>query len=190
MSKKISIALLFAKMFQWLSLIIYGLFVLLVICVAVKPELTTDYVLQMSKGAELFQITKCKDCQDSGLTVHINRLDFNMLLWIFLKLTAIMTLIFMINRELMKVLRNFKSLGTFYEGNIKSFRKIGLWFALLAVLYAFRYLTYFNEDGKHAYDHVMYNVPFGLVALALGSYLLSEVFKEGRQLQEDKESIL
>lgn len=190
MSKTITISLGLAKFFKWLLVVLYALFTVLIFCVLVKPELTENYVLEVSSSAELFNISKCDDCTDSGLSVHVNRLGLGMLFWIFIKMTAALGLMFMITGEVISILKNFKNLGTFYEGNIRSFRRIGIWALLLAGLYAFRYLTYSSEDGTVVFDRLMLNIPFDLIALSLGGFVLAEVFKEGKLLQEDKESIL
>lgn len=83
-----------------------------------------------------------------------------------------------------KIIKSIKSLKTFYEGNIESFR-------LLAKLgFIASFISSFNFIFQEGISNFHFSIPFGTLAFGLGCLILSIVFEEGKALTEDKESII
>jgi hypothetical protein len=190
MSKNITLALSFAQIFKWIVIALFILMTAFLLTCLLAPDFISDYMLEIVKGGGPYNIFKCEDCQDNGMTVHLSSLGTGMLLWIFLMMGLRIGMLYLISLETIQVLKNVRDLNTFYQGNISSFRKMAVWGLIMAVLGSFSFLSYFNADQNQVFERLSFSPALGAIGFSLACFVLAEVFKEGRVLQEDKESIL
>ncbi|WP_304238200.1 DUF2975 domain-containing protein [Jiulongibacter sediminis] len=190
MSKNITLALGFAQIFKWVVIALFILMAAFMFTSLLAPDFISDYMLEIVKGGGPYNIFKCEDCLDTGMTVHLNSLSTGMLLWIFLMMSLRIGLLYLISLETIQVLKNVRNLNTFYEGNIGSFRKMAVLGLIMAVLGSFSFLSYFNADQNQVFERLNFSPSLGAIGFSLACFVLTEVFKEGKVLQEDKESIL
>jgi len=112
---------------------------------------------------------------------NISRLSFYFL---FLQLSAITLLTLAAVREFITVIRSVKQIRTFVSSNIESFRKIGFRLLLVFIFSGFHVMTFGNTALFGIYLHV---TP---LIMAVLSYTLSEIFKEGNALLEDNKGTI
>ncbi len=97
----------------------------------------------------------------------------------YFKYVAILLFVFMAIREFKKIINSVKKVETFGEKNVKSFRRIGIYILLYSLLMSFWSIK-FNLGGFKGYGFSV--SPF---ILAIASFILAEIFKEGNQLQQE-----
>lgn len=112
---------------------------------------------------------------------NISGLSFYLL---FLQLSAILLLTLAAVREFMTVIRSVKQIKTFVSSNIESFRKIGFRFFLVFVLSSFHIMKFGDTIMYGVYIH------FAPILIAMLSYTLSEIFKEGNALLEENKGTI
>ncbi|MBW1297397.1 hypothetical protein [Aquimarina litoralis] len=83
-----------------------------------------------------------------------------------------------------KIIRSIKSLKTFYEGNIIHFKTL----AKLGFIASF--FSAFNFIWQEDISNVHFSIPFSAISFSVACLVLSIVFKEGKILMDDKESIV
>lgn len=83
-----------------------------------------------------------------------------------------------------KVIASIKSLNTF-TGNSIYFKKLATLGWIGAFFSTFNFLA---DQGDYSVFH--FTIPFGPIAFALACLILSQVFKEGKSLLDDKNSIV
>jgi hypothetical protein len=190
MSKLVYLSKLFLIISQFLILALIVLLFGFTLTTLIKPDLLADYTIAFSTNSYRFDIAKCVACEETSNVIKLTSLSTSMLLQIWLKATIYLALLAGIIRQLLKVLNNFHSLKTFYEENIISFRKVGFMCLVIGFITSFNYVSYYNTAQNQNFDFMSFSFPFKAIAFALASFILAEVFKEGKLLLEDKESIL
>ena len=109
----------------------------------------------------------------------LNNISTSSLYLLYMQLMVVGILILLVLREFTQVIRSVKRIQTFVYQNIRSFKKIGLHLFMVFLLSGVQY-SIFNESRLlGVYVHL---TP---LLLALLSYTLSEVFREGNALLEE-----
>lgn len=100
---------------------------------------------------------------------------------IYLQISAVGLLSFLIFREFWKIISSVRQIQSFRLNNIISFRKIGKYFFILFLLISFKIVIV--EQGAF-YGFYLYLTPLFLMLVA---YILGEIFKEGNKLFEESQ---
>lgn len=116
--------------------------------------------------------------------IFLADLNSGMRLWLLIRGTAFFLLTFLIITYLIRILQSVQALKTFYEANIRHFRKIG-WYALAGFV-----LSSFNFVLQGGTTSLRLDLAFGPLGVSLAAFILSEIFKEGKQLLDDQNSII
>ena len=98
---------------------------------------------------------------------------------IYVQLFTIFILTWLAIKEVRKVIRSLQQLHTFQDYNVIAFRKIGLYFLINFVLSCFSFFIV-GKTVELTFDFDIY-----FATLAVTSYILAEIFKEGNRLQEE-----
>ena len=109
----------------------------------------------------------------------LDQLRYDSLYFNYIKISLILILSFISIKEFQKVIESVKEIKTFQKRNVSSFRKIGKYAAIIALLTS--YSAYTFELGRIS----SFEISFSLFILSLTMFITSEIFKEGNQLFED-----
>ena len=160
------------------------------VMILADAKMIQNYVFEISKDPDLFHLYECKDCVEDGTKFFATKLHAGMILWLTFQLFMVLVFLYFIADEVIKVLRNFKDMRTFYEENILSFRKMGRYGLFIAATLAIRIMLYNNPETGYELSNVRVKIPFAEIAFALACFVLADVFEQGRKLKEENESIL
>ena len=128
-------------------------------------------------------INLCWDCA-SPKDILMSQLSDGMRLWLAIRSAFFLTMSYLIIRRIFMILRSVHGIETFYPGNIKHFRQLALYGLIAAFVSTFN----FYNDGVGTNWNL--TIPFGPLSFSLACLVLSEIFKEGQSLEEDKASIV
>ncbi len=184
LSRNLSIALNFTKIVLGFVCCIFLLFILLIISSLIGHEWSDLYV-----NSEAFQakfgignFRWCNECIGSDLL--LNELEPQMKLWLLTRGGSFFLLVGLSLLQIIKLLRSIKNKNTFYKGNIEAFQRLALYGFIISILSAFNFYSY--EEHFIFYS----SIPFGPLAFTLACKVLSDIFKEGKNLSEDNQSII
>lgn len=99
----------------------------------------------------------------------------------YLKYTLIIFLSFFSFKEFEKIIKSVKKLQTFRKDNVKSFRKIGKYVALIFILTSYTYISFKNGYLSNI------NISFSFLGFIILPFIMAEIFKEGKKLQEEND---
>lgn len=145
------------------------------------PQLVINELFEAGYG--LGGIKRCVSCTGEYY-LHFSDIQLSMKLWLLLRATLFFTLAFLIVLEMKKVLLSIRDSATFYRANYRSFSAIGNYGFLISFLSAFNF--YVQGDQSH----FNLSIPFLELGFSLGSWVLADIFWEGKLLQEDNQSII
>jgi hypothetical protein len=117
---------------------------------------------------------------ENGETITSPQNNTASVLFNFIKAEAVLLLLALVFSRALRVLQSLKSWETFNEKNVEHFRRVGLYFLLIAPLMTF---SYSNFSGTSS---VSFNFPFSWLCAALSAFVLAEIFKEGQHLAEEQ----
>ncbi len=119
--------------------------------------------------------------QAAGNGILINEIQPASLYFIYFQLMIVLILAWLIIREFKNVIRSVQQLQSFKSQNVESFRKMAIYF--LGIFFLTSFSFYVMEDkGSFTFD---LDLKFAMLAIA--SYILAEIFKEGNRLQEEQQ---
>lgn len=99
----------------------------------------------------------------------------------YFKGLIVMGLIFLILRAFETIMLSVKTLNTFSSGNVKRFRRIGLYVVFVTILTSYTVLRF--ESGDQTISHLSLT-PFIYILLA---FIMAEIFKEGSMLKQEND---
>ncbi len=97
----------------------------------------------------------------------------------YFKFSAILIFLFLSFHQFKKILKSVRKLKTFHQTNVTAFKKIGNYCLFVGALSVFSYWE-FGDVAK-----VSFSIPFNILFIALISFILAEIFKEGNNLMEE-----
>lgn len=145
------------------------------------PNLVINELFEAGYG--LGGIKWCPSCQDENV-MHFSDLATPMKLWLLLRATIFFSMALLIVLELKKVLLSIRTTATFYRANYRSFSAIGNYGFLISFFSAFNFYVQGGESLFHL------SIPFLELGFSLGSWVLADIFWEGKLLLEDNQSII
>ena len=101
------------------------------------------------------------------------------LIFNFLQQSILLFLVFLCINEFRKVIISVKTITTFQQQNVLSFRSIGKYMIYYFVLSSISYYDF--EQGNQTGFHL----EFTSLIITLFAYILAEIFKEGNKLAEE-----
>ncbi len=107
-----------------------------------------------------------------------------MVYWLLLRTSLFVFLSIKMIQSALRIISSMQSLQTFYLGNIKHLRSIGLFAFFSFLLSIFNF--YYSQGGFNFH----FKTAFAPLILAIASYVLAEVFREGAKLVEEKNLII
>lgn len=119
--------------------------------------------------------------ESNDLAISINEVKPVTIYLLFLQLIAIFVLTWLAIKEFINVIRSLQQWQTFSNYNVEAFRKMGTYFVVIFILSNISFYLVGNK-GKLSFD---LDLTFG--ALALVSFILAEIFKEGNRLYEEEQ---
>ena len=166
----------------FISIIIYLLFLIAIIHWHFDPSFynnfnVTEY-LEPPKGLKIiyFNIHEYE--------INLSNVSYGMVYWFAIKFTIICFLYIAILRKGLKILNSIKSLNIFYSENVKNFRTIGK-YAL--IIFSINSIYFYIGNEYKSYGIVL---SLEILLLSLASFIIAEIFAEGKLLQEEKEQII
>lgn len=156
----------------------------ILICSFVRPDLFSSVIVNevIDSGYGLnFKI--CKSCSGEDY-INLSMLDSTTKLWVLFRSLCFFIIVFLMLKTIRKVLKNMSSYSVFFEKNITHFKFLSkLTFGLVLI-------SVFNVNFLNDTLSWHFTIPFKTIGLAFGFLVLSEIFKEGKTLLEDKNSII
>jgi len=145
------------------------------------PQLVINDLFDAGYG--LGGIKWCASCTGERF-MHFSDVQLTMKLWLLLRATLFFALAFLIVLALKKVLLSIRDTATFYRANYRSFSAIGNYGFMISFLSAFNF--YVQGDQSH----FNLSIPFLELGFSLGSWVLADIFWEGKLLLDDNQSII
>lgn len=145
------------------------------------PNLAIHQLFEAGYG--LGEVKWCSDCKGE-YPLRFSDLDRPMKLWLLLRGMIFFSLATLITLELKKVLVSIRDTAAFYRANYRSFSNIGNYGFLISFFSAFNFFV----QGE--YSQFNLSIPFLELGFSLGSWVLADIFWEGKLLQEDNQSII
>jgi len=124
------------------------------------------------------------DKKISNEAIMLNDLNAGMVWWLLIRTILFFGLMLLVLFRVLAVLKSVNSLNTFYDGNVHHFQfmaKLGLATVIISCF------NFYNTDVA---SDINFTLPFGPAAFMLACLVMAEVFKEGKQLVEDKNMII
>ncbi len=151
----------------------------------VEPNAFPNLVINdlFEAGYGLGGIKWCTDCHGENV-LHFSDIAIPMKLWLLLRATLFFSLAFLVVLELKKVLLSIRDTATFYRANYRSFSAIGNYGFLISLFSAF---NFYVQEGESLFN---LSIPFLELGFSLGSWVLADIFWEGKLLLEDNQSII
>ncbi len=116
--------------------------------------------------------------------IRLSELGSATIVWIFIRNAVILAFVLVILNMIIAVLKSISNLETFYDQNIRNFRKIANIGFVLTLIAFFNFGT---VDGVTSWN---FTIPFQPLLFSSSFLVLAEVFKEGKRLAEDSKSIV
>lgn len=120
----------------------------------------------------------------SADSITLSKLDVWTKIVLLIRGSLLFGIVFLMLRSLRDILRGVITFSTFISNNIHHFRRLCYLAILLGVVCSFN--INFLDDGIN----IRLALPIKILAMALGFLVLSEIFVEGKILEEDKNSIV
>ena len=145
----------------------------------------SNFKTNINDSATFFKITSTDKINVDGEVLEdsdvfaFSKLKTSSLYFNYIKLSVVLYLIFLCVKEFQNLIESVKEIKTFQKRNISTFKKIGKYFLILTVLMSYTSYTY--KEGNISSFQLL---PTPLI-LALLSYIMSEIFKEGYKLSEE-----
>lgn len=167
----------------WLSIVGGTALILYIGYLFIFPESYPDIKILNDGNISTFYL--CTECDYTAKSIPIAEVGSGMKIWMLLRLATMCLLFILIINEVNKILKSVRDYKTFHSQNMLYFKRIAKY--TLAIAF-FRTIN-FVDEGQNGIG-LEIGFPLDLLLFALFSLSLSEVFKEGQLLQEDKDSIL
>jgi len=127
----------------------------------------------------------CTECDFTPKSILLSEIVLGMKFWILLRLSIMGLLTILIIHFTIEILRSVRDLKTFHNQNTLHFRRIATSALVLFLINTFNFI----DEGQYGIG-LEIDFPLHWVIIALFSLSLGEVFKEGQQLQEDKDAVI
>ncbi|MFD2725505.1 DUF2975 domain-containing protein [Hyunsoonleella rubra] len=182
-NKIIGAAIAINRFTFWLLIALVTVFVFGLSYVYIFPETYSDLKILNDGNLSTFHI--CTECDIKTSSTLFTEIGPGMKLWILLRESARVFLIILCIHKMIKILKSVRDYKTFHSKNTLYFRQI----AKYTLVLAFFGTVNFIDEGQHGIG-LEIGLPFSELVFALFSLSLSEVFKEGQLLQEDKDAMI
>lgn len=149
------------------------------------PEKYSHFIITdlFNAGWGIGDIQLCKECIGPK-DIILSEINPMMRGWLWIRFMAFAILTIVIVFRILGILKSVLSLNTFYNENILHFKRLA-WYGLLAFL-----LSSFNFYMTSGETMLHFNLNLGTIGFAMACLVLSEIFKEGKVLQEDNKAII
>ncbi|MEM6347782.1 MAG: hypothetical protein AAF927_28090 [Bacteroidota bacterium] len=179
----LQIARVSTRIFWTLLIVFYGLFMSVLLIKSFWPTslpLQVIFMQGFEAGWGVGGLKFCLECAGPQDILLVN-LSSGMKIWIAIRANVFFVLAYLMMQKVSLIL---EARETFYADNVQHFRQLALLAFLAFGLSTFN-LTYWEGNWQ---GH--FTIAFGPLALSIASLVLSEIFKEGQLLLEDKNSII
>jgi hypothetical protein len=180
-NKLLLLSIYFFRFVQFCMIIFLLMSLILLIAYQVAPEKfsgTQFTPLEVDVRWMDLKIINSPDFEQRG-SIALGK-SFSVLLYlIYLQIITVFFLGWLVVREFKKVIYSLKQLHTFQDYNVEAFRKISKYFLVIFIISNFS----FYMIGSEGYLTLALDIKFAVLAIA--SFILAEIFKEGNRLQEE-----
>lgn len=176
-----------ATLILWVCLGFMLLIIALLVAMAIHWHLDRSFyddfylVNGFIAGLSSFNLTLSTD-KTTG--VSLGQLSSGVLLWQISRAIFLLLLAAYSTKTMISVFNSVKDLKTFYEENIRAFKKLVVAGGIATVIASFNFGTI---DEVISWN---FSIPFRPIIYTSICYVLSEVFKEGKKLQEESNSFV
>jgi len=122
-----------------------------------------------------------KGVEKGVAVVPLEKVHLATLVYLYLQQIISLGLLYLITREVLKVINSVQVLDTFRTGNVQSFRRIGFMCLGLSLV---QWVTFFMAEGHSTFGFSIEVTP---LVFMLAAFILAEIFKEGNQLYEQEQ---
>lgn len=181
-SRIISTAIWVTRISLWLSVLVYALLIATVVYWHLSPDAFNNWYIAQpyQAGAANFRLQRLATPQ--GLT--FNDMGAGMVYWLAIRTTFFFVLICLALQKVLHILQSVKSAKTFYQENIRHFRKLATIGALYTIIYS---VNFGVAEGNTT---LYFKLPFVPLLFTTACLVLSAIFEEGQRLREDANSII
>ncbi len=182
-NKTIQTTLLISRFTFWLLIVLVTAFVLAISYLYVFPESYPDIKILNDGNTSTFQL--CTECDFTSNSALLTEIGPGMKLWILLRQSMMGLLVILIIHQVIKILKSVRDYKTFHSQNKLYFKRIAKYALALAIFKTINFI----DEGPYGIG-LEIGFPLDMLGLALFSLSMSEVFKEGQTLEEDKNAVI
>ena len=120
------------------------------------------------------------DFEEKG-SVSLGKMPSFFLYLLYFQIVTVFILGWLVVKEFKKVIYSLKQLRTFQDYNVEAFRKISKYFLAIFIICNFS----FYMIGSEGYFTLDLDIKFAVLAVA--SFILAEIFREGNRLYQEEQ---
>ncbi len=184
-NKIIQATLAISRFSFWFFIVLLTVFVFIIVHSIISPESYANFQILNDGNTLTFDFKYCPECDSSSNGILLSEISQSIKLWILFRYSSIIVLLILIQYEGIKIWNSVKEYKTFYTQNKLHFKQIAKYALTIFIIGIFNFI----DEGQNGIG-LEIGLPIVWVAFALFSLGLSEIFKEGQLLQEDKDSIV
>ncbi|TYA92276.1 DUF2975 domain-containing protein [Seonamhaeicola marinus] len=167
----------------WLSIVAGIALIFGISYVFIFPESYPD--IKIRNDGNPSTLFFCTDCDYTSKSTLLSEVRSGMKLWILLRLSVIGSLFILCIYKTIKILKSVRDYKTFHSQNRLYFKQIAKYTLAIAILGTFNFI----DEGQYGIG-LEIGFPIHVFGVALFCLSMSEVFKEGQLLQEDKDAMI
>ncbi|MEB2776438.1 hypothetical protein SYJ56_14035 [Algoriphagus sp. D3-2-R+10] len=184
-NKIIQATLAISKFSFWFFIVLLTAFVFAIVHSIISPEFYSDFQILNDGNTLSFNFDYCSECERASNSISLSEVSGLIKAWMLLHFSALLIFLILIQHEGIKIWKSVKDYKTFYNQNKLHFRQIAKYTFAIFIIGIFNFI----DEGQRGIG-LEVGFPVVWIALSLVSLGLSEIFKEGQLLQEDKDSIV
>ena len=175
----------FLQFLKVVLILLFSAFGITIIYSLIQPDAFGNVVIErgFNAGFGIGAYKICPACSKENL-LTLQSLSSSMKIWLLLRGGLFFIICLFMFQRIGKILSSVQSNATFYEGNIQNFKTLSSYGWILAILSSFNFFI----QGE--VSHLDFSIPFGTIAFALACAALANVFREGKDLTDDRNSIV
>jgi hypothetical protein len=176
-----------SKIIYYLCIILFFIFISLLLAgyfsPKILPPIELKQVFDTGYGIGGFRIHFDSQSIPSDALL-LRDINIIMFFWILIRGSFFLIINLIIVRKIIAILGSVQDIKTFYKKNILHFKEIG-WWALIGFV-----ASCFNFSYLSDHTSLFFEIAWGPLAVSASCFVLAEIFKEGNELLEDKNSIV
>lgn len=152
---------------------------------AIAPETYRNFEIRKDQTTLSFNLSYCSDCERTEETVYLSDMGIGIRMWVLIRYALISLFLILIINRVIEICKSVEVDHTFYNNNVAHLKQMSKYASWIFMIGLFNFI-----DEGHNGIGLQLGFPFGMLAFSLMCLTLSEVFREGSTLLQDKNAIV